>query len=404
MTAAQAGRPDDFWLNFELGRALYRAKNSDQAVGYYRAAAALRPASGAVHNNLAAALRDLGRTDEAMAELRRAAELAPNLPQVHNNLAVALGRQGRPDEAISEYRRAVELDPGNAHTHKNFGIALRDRGRLDEAIEQCRLAAELDPNFPQAFYNLGLALFDRGRIDEAAEAYRRAIDLAPDFAPAHGALGLALIRQGKLAEARDSTRRCLDLLEPDSPQRPRAAAQLQRCLRLLPLEPKLGPVLRGEQRPADDAERIGLGELCTITGHYVAGARLYRDAFTDDPKLADNPNSSNRYSAACCAAHAGCDSGEDGGKLDDKERAAWRKQALAWLRATLEVRAKRLEGGAPMDRRLTAMSMRLWQQDDDLSGLRDPAELAKLPADEQEACRKLWADVQALLDKAEAKK
>jgi hypothetical protein len=45
------------------------------------------------------------------------------------------------------------------------------------------------------------------------------------------------------------------------------------------------------------------------------------------------------------------------------------------------------------------------QTDPDLAGLRDPAPLAKLPDPEQEVCRKLWADVAALLKKAqEAKK
>jgi hypothetical protein len=35
-----------------------------------------------------------------------------------------------------------------------------------------------------------------------------------------------------------------------------------------------------------------------------------------------------------------------------------------------------------------------------LAGLRDEAALAKLPEDEQEACRALWAEVDALLTKA----
>ncbi|HVS40470.1 MAG TPA: serine/threonine-protein kinase, partial [Gemmataceae bacterium] len=404
LEAAQAGHPEDFWLNFELARALYRAKKSDRAVGYYRAAAALRPDSGAVRNNLAAALRDVGRTDEAMTELRRAAELSPDLPSVHNNLAIAWGRQGRPDEAIAEYRRAVELDRGNAVTHHNFGLALRDQGRLDEAIEQCRMATELNPDYAQAHYSLGLALFDKGRVDEAAQSYCRALDVDPNLAAAHGALGLALIRQDKLAEAREHTQRSLDLLGSDSPNRATATAQLQRCERLLAVEPKLGPVLRGEQQPADDAERLSLGELCALTGRFAAGAAFYRDAFTDDPKLAESMNSGPRYTAACCAAHAGCGMTGDGRNLDEKERAGWRRQAVDWLRATLEVRAKRLEGGPAQGRKIVAMSMRRWQQDTDLSGLRDAAELGKLPADEQEACKRLWADVQVLLDKAEAKK
>jgi hypothetical protein len=38
-----------------------------------------------------------------------------------------------------------------------------------------------------------------------------------------------------------------------------------------------------------------------------------------------------------------------------------------------------------------------WQKDPDLAGIRDSVAVAKLPAGEQEACKKLWADVAALL-------
>ena len=46
--------------------------------------------------------------------------------------------------------------------------------------------------------------------------------------------------------------------------------------------------------------------------------------------------------------------------------------------------------------------MRHWQKDTDLAGIRDAAALAKLPADEQKAFTQLWADVGALLKKANA--
>jgi hypothetical protein len=42
-------------------------------------------------------------------------------------------------------------------------------------------------------------------------------------------------------------------------------------------------------------------------------------------------------------------------------------------------------------------------QNRDLAGIRDPVGVAKLPADEQEACKKLWADVAALLKRVEEK-
>ena len=42
-------------------------------------------------------------------------------------------------------------------------------------------------------------------------------------------------------------------------------------------------------------------------------------------------------------------------------------------------------------------------EDPDLAGIRDAAALAKLPADEQKAFTQFWADVAALLKKAEEK-
>jgi hypothetical protein len=44
-----------------------------------------------------------------------------------------------------------------------------------------------------------------------------------------------------------------------------------------------------------------------------------------------------------------------------------------------------------------------WQRDSDLAGIRDQAALDKLPADEKKAFAQLWADVAALLNKAEVR-
>ncbi len=48
--------------------------------------------------------------------------------------------------------------------------------------------------------------------------------------------------------------------------------------------------------------------------------------------------------------------------------------------------------------------MRHWQQDTDLAGIRDKAALDKLPAEERQAFTQLWADVAALLQKAQTTK
>src|SRR5262249_58410283 len=78
--------PADFWLNHNLGLLLSGHKGSQaEAVGYYRAALALRPDSPAVHLNLGSALAGQGKLDEANKPLRRALPLDPKLARPHRN-------------------------------------------------------------------------------------------------------------------------------------------------------------------------------------------------------------------------------------------------------------------------------------------------------------------------------
>jgi tetratricopeptide (TPR) repeat protein len=209
LTAAQARHPDDFWLNFELGSALYDAKRPGEAVGYYRAALALRPEALAVHTNLGNVLKDLGRHGEAIGHYRHVLRIAPRLAMTHHNLAAALQATGRPDEAVGHYRQALRLDPNFALPHIGLGNALYAKGRLDEAIDHYRRALRTDPGSAAAHTNLGAALKNKGRLDEAIDHFRRALRIAPDFVPAHMNLGLALKDQGRLDQAIHHLRQAL---------------------------------------------------------------------------------------------------------------------------------------------------------------------------------------------------
>jgi hypothetical protein len=133
---------------------------------------------------------------------------------------------------------------------------------------------------------------------------------------------------------------------------------------------------------------------------HAAAARFYADAFAAEPRLADDLRFQHRYNAACAAALASCGQGKDTAKLEDKERTRLRRQAVDWLRADLTRGAMRLESGQPADRAEVQKSLRHWQGDPDLAGLRDQPAVARLPAEEQKACRKLWPEVEALLAKA----
>jgi hypothetical protein len=87
--------------------------------------------------------------------------------------------------------------------------------------------------------------------------------------------------------------------------------------------------------------------------------------------------------------------GEDAAKLDEKEKARLRGQALAWLRADLVLWSKQLSSGKAADRVAVQAKMQHWQKDEDLAGVRGKEALAALPEAERQAWEKLWAEVAA---------
>jgi hypothetical protein len=116
-----------------------------------------------------------------------------------------------------------------------------------------------------------------------------------------------------------------------------------------------------------------------------------------DPRLADDRQARHRYRAACAAALAGGGAGADDPPPGESARAALREQALVWLRAELAVWTERAESGPSPGRPAVVQAVRDWLIDPALAGVRAPAALAGLPADERVGWKALWADVAALL-------
>jgi hypothetical protein len=129
---------------------------------------------------------------------------------------------------------------------------------------------------------------------------------------------------------------------------------------------------------------------------YAASARFWADAFEAGSEGQDDPTTGDRLRAASMAALAGAGKGEDAGTLDDAARAKWRAQAVAWLRADLAAWGEKDASAATT----IVRALEHWKADSDLAGIRDEAEVAKLAPEEQEACRALWKDVDALLEGA----
>jgi serine/threonine-protein kinase len=377
-------------------------RDYDGAIACFRKVIAIDPKHAGAHLSLGAILCDFKRDfDGAIDSFKKCIELNPKDAVAYFNLGNALDGKGRLDEAIACFRKVIELDPKHASGHSNLGAALEHKGQLDEAIACQRKAVALDPKNPKAHYNLGNALKSRGQVDEAIVCYKKAIEIDPKKADAHCNLGSALAMRGRFAESLAAYQRGhkLGMKKPD--WRYPSAKWVRQAERLAALEAKLPAYLEGEYQPRANAERLTLIDVCHAKNLPRAAVRLFADTFAADPELADDLQAGHRYTAACAAALAAAGQGEDAAKLDDKERARLRQQALDWLKADLARYTLRLQSGSRTARRLVTQQMQRWQKDTDLASIRDKEALAKLPADARKAFTRFWADATGLLKKAE---
>src|SRR5207237_171094 len=102
--------PADFWINFELASALGELDpGSGEAIGFYRAALALRPQSAAIYNNLGSILLDQGKLPEAVAADEKAIQLNSDEFAAYGNLGNALMAQGKFAEAEAIYRKGLSV-------------------------------------------------------------------------------------------------------------------------------------------------------------------------------------------------------------------------------------------------------------------------------------------------------
>jgi serine/threonine protein kinase/Flp pilus assembly protein TadD len=178
---SQQAFPDDFWINYDLGRIL----------------------SGKP-------LRSYWHTDyrEAARFLTVATALRPKHPQARFWLGHALAANDQLDEAMQAFRRAIELDPKYSGAHYELGLALAQKGRLTDCIaayEQALLltpeTARVHPIRAEIYCDLGIAQLRMGRVDEAIITFHKPINHWPDFARARWLYTFALLKSGRFRDA-----------------------------------------------------------------------------------------------------------------------------------------------------------------------------------------------------------
>jgi eukaryotic-like serine/threonine-protein kinase len=250
----------------------------------------------------------------------------------------------------------IAQEPSGADVSPQLALAL-DRAAHESGGDAIPLLIAVQARYPQDFWiNLGLGstLSQVQRWDEALGYWRAALAIRPDVSVACNSLGVALWFKDRRDEA---------------------IVHFKEAVRL---------------DPNAIAAHINLGTALCKGGRLEEGMDQYQQALRLEPKLAAalfglSANISDAIHTALWAA-AGQESVN--GRLDESERTRLRLQVLGWLRVYLEFVTKLRETGAR-----AGWSPASWELDSALASVRDPAELAKLPATEREQWQRLWADV-----------
>jgi serine/threonine-protein kinase len=440
--------PGDFWLNWHLANRLVGNKQHAEAVEHYRVVVALRPENVWTHCALALALGDAGQHEEGITQLQMAVAREPRNGLVRYFLVSLLSRAGRIGEAQTECQKGIEANPGDAWAPYGLGMILDLENRPEEAITPLQKACQLDPKWVGAHHNLGVVLRKSGRLEEALAAFQNSVALAESNPLGHLAVGFTLldlgrcneaipefewlIREldpkkkrpdadlgngldtkyihawigkfqslvclGRFTEAKATAEKAKNLPRPTDVSATTLIRQLEVSEGLAPLEAELPAILAGAKQPPDLAAQLLLAEwLYKYKRFAAASVSWYESAFAKVPGLANNLNARYRYHAACAAALAGCGLGKDAAKLNDKEKAALRGKALAWLTKERDDWEIEQQSATVPVQSIIAGKVREWEKDEDLWCVRDPKALAKLPEGERAGWKKLWTEVKALV-------
>jgi protein O-mannosyl-transferase len=179
-----AGNPGCYlgWQN--LGNVLLNRGQTDEAIGHFRKALAIRPDYAESQNDLGLALMQKGQVKEAIGHFQKALESRSDLPEGHINLGNALAQEGQWEEAISHYQWALGARPSDGRIYSNIGHALFQQGKLDDAVQYLQRAVELAPTHAAAQDTLGLVRVHKGQAEDAIPHFRAALQVQPDFAEA----------------------------------------------------------------------------------------------------------------------------------------------------------------------------------------------------------------------------
>jgi serine/threonine-protein kinase len=329
---AQQRHPEDFWLNYLLGQ-YWEKEHPQVAVGYFRAALAIRPKNDETCTKLGRCLLETRDAEGAVAAFRKTLERNPN-GVVARDLAKALAPNGRLDEARGVWERILERDPpdhqswygyaqlclflGEEEAYRRARKALLDRfgdvandwivaertslaclllpapeDELRRAVvlaDRAVAAGAANPGNAYLQFLKGLAEYRQGRPQQAIPLLEESSRKLPNRPGPRLVLAMAQSQVGSAEEARETLAAAVSAYDWKASQADHPTTWVSHALRReaeAMILPKLQAFRQGVWPPQDNDERLALLGICESEALYSTASRLCADAFAADPDLAE---------------------------------------------------------------------------------------------------------------------
>jgi len=304
------------WNN--LGLALQRQGEVNQAIDIYNRSLLLDPAYVEAYNNLASALIEIGEFRQTIPLLEKALQINPVFRQTYNNIAFVYHQLGEPDLAIHYCRAALERFPDFTEAKNTLGVILLASRQTDAAVDCFRQVLAEEPTHLDALINLSLVFKKNGDLDQAADFLEKAVRfhpadakaryylgelygmtgqnhaailhlsealrLDPGHAPAHNALGNVMLNQGNTQKAIAGYRKAIQNDPGFTAAHTNLAAALVQTGRISDAIDYLESV--AASRPNDAALLARTAELHQQAGNTQKAIMLFEQSLRMDPACA----------------------------------------------------------------------------------------------------------------------
>jgi serine/threonine-protein kinase len=390
--------PDDPTLYLYLGHALMNHGDYDEAIDAYSQTLRLDPQRATAKLRLVECSSMKGDSDAVIRICDSLQGLGSGLQPAQRCLGEALFQRGDLPGAVRELRLATTGVGAAGLNGEAFHRALEASGDDVAAFECARTAVAERIECLLGFFDIGLDIGDLLDVDAAIATEREQLHESPASPSRHALLGVLLRSKGRSSEALFELRAADDLGAVRRNWALPGENDFTRARRLI-LEQRRSPgwvaaaqhesdlaerlerVARGEDHARDRAEALEFARLALRRGRIPEAASLFESALEGRDSV-EFDGSSPRVEAAAAAVTLGCGSSEG---------ARWRERAAAWMSADLDALSVSAKSDEIPRRSLATRTIGRWRRDPRLDCVRGADAIAKLPAEEQETWRRLWA-------------